>query len=76
MEEVKSKVIDILNKIRPFLIMDGGNVEFLKYEDGIVYIRMLGACAGCYMLDATLKDGIETAIVEEIPEVKGVINIE
>lgn len=76
MEEIKSKVIEILDKLRPFLAMDGGDVEFIKYEDGIVYLRMLGACVGCFMIDSTLKDGIEAAIIEEIPEVKGVINID
>lgn len=75
MTETEIKIIDILDKLRPFLINDGGDLEFLKYEDNIVYIRMMGACSTCFMLDATLKDGIEAAIIEEIPEVKQVINI-
>lgn len=75
MESVEQKVIEILNVLRPFLINDGGDMEFVKYEDNIVYIKMLGACVGCFMLDSTLKDGIETAIMEEIPEVKEVISI-
>lgn len=76
MEETEKKIVDILNMLRPFLINDGGDLEFIKYEDNIVYIKMLGACAGCYMLDNTLKDGIEAAIMEEIPEVKEVVNVE
>lgn len=76
MENIENRIIEILNVLRPFLINDGGDLEFVKYEDNIVYIRMLGACAGCIMIDSTLKDGIETAIMEEIPEVKEVINIE
>ena len=72
----KEKIINIINKIRPFLINDGGNIEFVKYEDNIVYIKLLGACANCGMIDLTLKDGIEAAIISEIPEVKGVINID
>ncbi len=73
---IENRVIEILNVLRPFLINDGGDLEFVKYENNIVYIRMLGACAGCFMLDTTLKDGIEAAIMEEIPEVKEVVNID
>lgn len=69
------KITDIIETLRPFLINDGGNIEFLKYEDNIVYIRMMGACSNCQMLDVTLKEGIEAAIKEEVPEVIGVINV-
>lgn len=66
---------EIINKLRPFLINDGGNIEFVKYENHIVYIKMLGACADCMMLDYTLKEGIECAIKEEVPDVIEVVNI-
>jgi len=69
------KIIEVIDNIRPFLINDGGNIEFVKYEDNIVYIKMQGACANCPMLELTLKEGIETAIIEEIPSVKKVINL-
>ena len=69
------KIKEIINKLRPYLIGDGGGIEFVKYEDGILYIKMLGACAGCTLIDYTLKDGIEMAIKEEVPEVKEVVNI-
>ena len=75
MKQEEEKIIEIINKLKPFLINDGGNIEFVKYEDNIVYIKMMGACADCLMIDATLKDGIEAAIKEEVPEVKEVINI-
>ena len=75
MKKQEKAIIDIINKLRPFLINDGGNIEFVKYEDNFVYIKMLGACANCQMLDLTLKDGIEAAIINEVPEVKGVINV-
>ena len=75
MKKQEKIIKDIINKLRPFLINDGGNIEFVKYEDNFVYIRMMGACANCQMLDITLKDGIEAAIINEVPEVKGVINI-
>lgn len=71
----EEKIIDIITSIRPYLLNDGGDVEFVKYEDNIVYIKMTGACANCSILDVTLKDGIESTIMEEVPEVKGVINL-
>ena len=71
----EEKIIEIINKLKPFLINDGGNIEFIKYEDNIVYISMLGACANCQMLDVTLKEGIEAAIINEVPSVKAVINV-
>ncbi len=75
MKDQEEKIIEIINKLRPFLISDGGNIEFVKYEDNIVYIRMMGACANCQMLDVTLKEGIEAAIMNEVPEVKEVITV-
>lgn len=73
---IEKKIIEIIENLRPYLISDGGDVEFLKYNDGIVYIRMRGACANCQMLDVTLKDGIEATIKDEIPEVIEVITVE
>ena len=75
MKEQETKILEVIDKLRPFLINDGGNIEFVKYEDNIVYIKMMGACGNCYMMDFTLKDGIEAAIMSEVPEVKEVINI-
>ncbi len=74
--QIISKIKSILNELRPFLINDGGDIEFIKFEDGIVYIKLFGACADCQMLDLTLKDGIETALKDEIPEVESVINVD
>lgn len=71
----EEKIIEIIEKLRPFLINDGGDIEFVKYEDNIVYIKMLGACAGCSLIDYTLKDGIESALKEEVPKIKEVVNI-
>ena len=45
------KIIEVLDRIRPYLENDGGNLEYIKFEDGIVYVRLLGACAGCSMID-------------------------
>lgn len=71
----EEKIKDILNKLRPFLLSEGGDLSFVKYEDNIVYIKMLGACVVCGLIDYTLKDGIESAIKEEVPDVKEVISI-
>lgn len=73
--EKEQKIISIINELRPFLMNDGGNVEFVKYENNIVYIKLTGACANCQMMDLTLKEGIEAAIKEEVPDVLEVVNI-
>lgn len=57
---MEDKIKEIIEELRPFLNYDGGDIEFVKYEDNIVYIKMFGACSNCEMLDFTLKDGIET----------------
>ncbi len=75
MKEQEQKIIEIIDKLRPFLISDGGNIEFVKYENNIVYIKMMGACANCQMLDFTLKEGIEAAIMNEVPEVLQVVTV-
>lgn len=75
MKETEKKIIEIIDKIRPFLISDGGNIEYINYEDGIVYVKMMGHCQDCPMIDLTLKDSIEMAITSEIPEVIEVRNI-
>lgn len=74
-KEVIGKIEDILNKIKPYLNSEGGDLEFIKFEDGVVYIKMLGACVDCYSLDSTLKDGIESLLVENVPEVIEVRNV-
>lgn len=76
MKNEEAKIVEIINKLRPFLINDGGNIEFIKYEENIVYIKMSGACANCSMLDFTLKEGIEAAIKDEVPSVISVINVD
>lgn len=75
-ESIETKIISIIDRIRPFLISDGGNIEYIKYENDIVYVKLTGACANCNMMDITLKNGIEQLIINEIPEIKEVINIE
>lgn len=75
MENVEEKIKAVIEKMRPFLISDGGDIEYIKFEDGIVYVHLLGHCSECAMMDATLKDGIEFALVNEVPEVIEIRNI-
>ena len=70
--DVVSQIKFYLIKIRPYLQQDGGDVEYVDFKDGIVYVRMLGACIGCSSIDLTMKDGIESILLEEVPGVIGV----
>lgn len=66
----------VIEDLRPYLNMDGGDLEFIKYdeEEQTVYVKMFGACAMCMMQDDTLDNGLLLAIQEHVPEVKAVIN--
>lgn len=75
-EYIVKQIITVLEKIRPFLNRDGGDVEFIRFENGIVYVKMIGACAGCDLIDSTLQDGIATLLMEEVPGVVAVRNVE
>jgi len=73
---MKDKVEATLNRIRPSLQADGGDVELIEVtSDGIVKVRLIGACRGCPLSEMTLKAGIEKMIKEEVPEVKEVIAV-
>ena len=73
---VEKRINEEIEKLKPYLQNDGGNIEFVKYEDGKVYVKLTGACAGCSMIDVTLKEGIEEILVSEIPEVKEVVKVD
>ena len=72
---MKEKVQKIINKIRPMLQADGGDVELVVIKDGVVQVRLKGACAGCPMSQMTLKNGIEKFLKKEIPEIKSVESV-
>ena len=72
---MRDKVEEILNKIRPSLVADGGNVELVDVKDGIVSVKLTGACSGCPMSTLTLKNGIERILKEELSEVKEVVGV-
>ncbi len=63
----------LITRVRPYLQRDGGDIEILRIEDGIVYVKMLGACDGCMAIDITLKQGIETMLLENVPGVIAVV---
>lgn len=72
--KIENKIKEVLDRIRPYLQSDGGDVIFKKYENGVVYVKLTGACSDCPLVDNTLESGIEEAILNEIPEVIKVVN--
>lgn len=74
---IQEKIKQELEKIRPHLQMDGGDVEFVSFDEklGVLQVRMQGACVGCPMAQMTLEQGIGKTIKKEIPEVKKVVNV-
>ncbi len=72
---MKEQVQEVLNIIRPSLQADGGDVELVDVKDGVVSVKLKGACAGCPMSTMTLKKGIERFLKEKIPAVKEVVGV-
>lgn len=70
--EMFDQVEEVLDKLRPYLQRDGGDVQLVDVEEGIVKLRLMGACGSCPSSTITLKAGIERALLEEIPGVKEV----
>ncbi|MEA3282269.1 MAG: NifU family protein [Euryarchaeota archaeon] len=69
--DIKEKVEPVIEKIRPMLQADGGDIELVDVEDdGTVKVRLVGACSGCAMSQYTLKGGVERILMKEVPEVK------
>ena len=74
--EIEKKIRDILDAdIRPAVAMDGGDITFEKFEDGVVYLQLQGSCSGCPSSTATLKQGIEKRLKDAIPEVQEVVSV-
>ena len=72
---MREKIEAVLNQIRPNLVRDGGNVELVDASDGIVKVKLTGACGGCPMASMTLKHGVERILKEKVPEVKEVVAV-
>lgn len=69
------EVLEVLDKLRPFLQRDGGDVELVDVEDGIVKLRLMGACGSCPSSTITLKAGIERALLEEVEGIQEVVQV-
>ncbi|TMV47284.1 NifU family protein [Paenibacillus mesophilus] len=74
-ENMYDEVLEVLDKLRPFLQRDGGDVELVDVEDGIVKLKLMGACGSCPSSTITLKAGIERALVEEVEGVVEVVQV-
>lgn len=73
---MEEKIIEIINDLKPYLNSEGGNIEYIKYEEGTVFVRLTGACSHCIYQDDTLKEGLLKSLQEQIPEIKEIINVE
>ncbi len=71
-DDIRYRVEATIAKIRPYIQRDGGDITLDRIEDGIVYVRVHGACIGCVAIDMTIKDGVEAILLDEIPELKEV----
>ena len=74
-QEGRERIERIIERIRPAIQADGGDVEFVDLEDGVVQLRLMGACVGCPMSTMTLQAGIERMIRQEVPHIKGVMSV-
>ncbi len=74
-KDAEVKIKELIEDIRPLLNGDGGDIEFIRYEEEYVYIKLTGACAHCGYQDETINFGIEAYLKEQVPEIKGVINV-
>ena len=69
---IKEEIVNSLNELRPFLQKDGGDVEFVDYADGILKVRLMGACRGCPYSQMTLANGIKRTLQQKFPELREV----
>ena len=72
---MKDKVEEALNQIRPLLQSDGGDIELLSAEDGVVKVRLTGACGGCPMAALTMQNSVEQVLRERVPEIKEIVAV-
>ncbi len=73
-EELENKIRNMVEELRPYLNMDGGDIEFIKYEDNYLYVKLTGACEACMFQDNTLNEGVLSFFKAQLPELEGVIN--
>lgn len=70
--DIVERIQQTINRIRPYIQQDGGDVQLVDFNDGVVTVRMIGACAGCIAISSTLEDGVKAILMEEVPEVREV----
>jgi Fe-S cluster biogenesis protein NfuA len=74
-EDIIEEIKTVINLVRPYIQRDGGDVQFVRFEDGIVYIEMTGACVGCGGFESTLRELVEDTLLERVPGVIGVEHV-
>ncbi len=74
--DIETQIREKIDVIRPYINRHGGDIEFVRFEDGYVFVRMGGACDGCAFVDTTLEYGVEELLMEEVPGVVGVILVD
>ncbi|MFA5006335.1 MAG: NifU family protein [Candidatus Izemoplasmatales bacterium] len=74
-EQIIEEINTVINLVRPYIQRDGGDVKFVRFEDGIVYIEMSGACVGCGGFESTLRELVEDTLLERVPGVIGVEHV-
>ena len=72
---MEKKIRELIENMKPYLNSDGGDIEFIKYEDHYLYVKLTGACSNCLFQDQTLNEGLLEYLQSEIPEIEGVINV-
>ncbi len=72
---MENKIKELILDLKPLINQDGGDIEFIRYEDNFVYIKLSGACLNCGFQDETITFGIENYLKEQVPEIEGVINV-
>lgn len=75
MDNTEKLVRELMERVEPYLKSHGGGIEVVSVEDGIVYVKMLGACDGCPLIDVTLRQGIEELLLENVPGVIAVVEV-
>ena len=72
---MEEKLKEMIEQMRPYLIMDGGDIEYVKYEDNYLYVKLSGSCLHCMYQDNTINDFIFEYFKKEVPELAGIINV-
>lgn len=75
-QEIIDKIEEILDQLRPNIQMDGGDIRFVRFQDGVVYVRLMGACVDCPVSSYTIKQGIEENLKDQLSEVREVVAVE